>query len=163
MKATTGDRIVTASGVVGGAVREGVIVEVMGVDGAPPYRVRWSDTAEETICHPGPDSVVRPEEPGEAAGAPRPPSQVRSQTWHVQLTLVESGGSTVAEATLVGGSPDQLRAVGHARKDPGDDAVPLIGDEVAAGRALHRLAERLMEAAEHDITAQTGHPAHVHR
>ncbi|GAA4427338.1 hypothetical protein GCM10023169_27240 [Georgenia halophila] len=162
MRATVGDRIVTASGVVGGAVREGVVVQVRNADGSPPYTVRWSDTGEETILHPGPDSVVQPEE-GDSAGSEGGTSSVRTTTWHVQLSLVESSGSTVAEATLVGGAPEQLRAVGHARKDPGDDEIPVIGDEVAAGRALNRLAERLMAAAEHDISSRTGNRAHVHR
>ena len=60
MKAAVGDRIVTASGVVGGAVRDGVITECPHDDGSPPYRVRWSDTGEETLVYPGADTVVDP-------------------------------------------------------------------------------------------------------
>ena len=35
------------------------IVEVMGKDGNPPYRVRFHD-GHESVMYPGPDSVVRP-------------------------------------------------------------------------------------------------------
>jgi len=77
--------------------------------------------------------------------------------------VVESGGSTTAEATVTNGPPDALRAVGHARKSPGDPEVPLIGDEIAAGRALRRLADRLLAVAEQDVSAAVGHRAHVHR
>jgi hypothetical protein len=172
MKASVGDRIVTASGVVGAAVREGVVVSVRSADGSPPYLVRWSDTGDESLVFPGPDTVVRhdtgsegvPAETKEQAGAGVP---TRSTTWHVQLTLVESSGSTTAEATLVAGPAEHgdvgpLRAVGHARKDPQDQEVPVIGDEVAAGRALRRLADTLLGQAEEDISARTGNKAHVH-
>jgi hypothetical protein len=41
--------------------------------------------------------------------------------------------------------------------------VPLIGDEIAAGRALRRLADRLLAVAEADVSAAVGHKAHLHR
>jgi hypothetical protein len=163
MKAAVGDRIVTASGVVGGAVRDGVVTECPHGDGSPPYRVRWSDTGEETLVFPGSDTFVDADArtaPGEGEGAPR---QGRALTWDVRITVVESGGSTTAEATVMNGPPESLRAVGHARKSPGDPEVPLIGDEIAAGRALRRLADRLLAVAEQDVSAAVGHRAHVHK
>lgn len=162
MRAAVGDRIVTASGVVGGAVRDGVVTECPHDDGSPPYRVKWSDTGEETLVYPGTDTFVDrdapmgPDEPGEA-------QQARALTWDVRITVVESGGSTTAEATVMNGPPEALRGVGHARKSPGDPEVPLIGDELAAGRALRRLADRLLAVAESDVSAAVGHRAHVHR
>jgi hypothetical protein len=164
MRASVGDRIVTASGVVGGAVRDGVVTQCPHDDGSPPYRVRWSDTDEESLVFPGPDTLVRPdgaEVPDEA------PRSGRSVTWRIQVTLVESAGSTTAEAVLVAGPPEHgdlapLRSVGHARKAPDDDEVPVIGDEVAAGRALRRLADALLGQAEGDITATTGQKGRVH-
>jgi len=163
MKATVGDRIVVASGIVGGAVRDGVVVACPHDDGSPPYRVQWSDTGEESLVFPGPDSLVRS---GDEEPAPEA-TTARSVTWQVQVTLVEASGSTTAEAVLVAGPAEHgdvgaIRAVGHSRKDPGDSEVPVIGDEVAAGRALRRLAEALLGQAEQDISAQTGHAAHVH-
>jgi hypothetical protein len=166
MHASVGDRIVTASGVVGGAVRSGVVVDCPHDDGSPPYRVRWSDTGEETLVFPGPDSLVQPEEEG-AQADDAGPRTARSTTWHVQLTLVEAAGSTTAEAVLVAGPPEHadvgpLRSVGHARRDPHDEEIPVIGDEVAAGRALRRLADAMLGQAEDDITAATGTKGHVH-
>jgi hypothetical protein len=160
MKAAVGDRIVTASGVVGGPVRDGVVTECPHGDGSPPYRVRWSDTGEETLVYPGADTIVdRGQEPGDREQARRG----RALTWDVRITLVESGGSTTAEATVMNGPPDSLRGVGHARKAPDDPEVPLIGDEIAAGRALRRLADRLLTVAEADVSAAVGHKAHLHR
>lgn len=167
MKASVGDRIVTAAGVVGGAVRDGVVVECPHGDGSPPYRVRWSDTGEESLLVPGPDSLVHERDGGDGAEQGTGSRPGRAMTWQVQVTLVESGGSTTAEAVLVAGPPEHadvgaLRAVGHARKDPHDEEVPVIGDEVAAGRALRRLAESLLGQAESDIGAATGQEGHVH-
>jgi hypothetical protein len=136
--------------------------------------VRWSDTGDESLVFPGPDTVVRHDDGGDAGGSapsrggPGTSVPARSTTWHVQLTLVESAGSTTAEATLLAGPAEHgdvgpLRGVGHARKDPGDEEVPVIGDEVAAGRALRRLADALLGQAEEDIAARTGNKAQVHR
>lgn len=162
MKAAVGDRIVTASGVVGGVVRDGVVTECPHDDGSPPYRVRWSDTGEETLVYPGSDTIVDAQVEAGSDEWPEP-RQGRALTWDVRITVVESGGSTTAEATVTNGPPDALRGVGHARKSPGDVAVPLIGDEIAAGRALRRLADRLLAVAEQDVSAAVGHRAHVHR
>jgi hypothetical protein len=38
------------------------IVEIMGHDGEPPFRVRFQD-GHEAVMSPGPDSVVQHEEP----------------------------------------------------------------------------------------------------
>ncbi len=35
----------------------GVIVEVRGWGGAPPYLVRWCDSEEESLFHPDPESM----------------------------------------------------------------------------------------------------------
>lgn len=162
MKAAVGDRIVTASGVVGGAVRDGVVTECPHGDGSPPYRVRWSDTGEETLVYPGGDTYVDAQvEAGSGDWAEA--RRGRALTWDVRITVVEAAGSTTAEATVMNGPPDALRGVGHARKSPDDDEVPLIGDEIAAGRALRRLADRLLAVAEADVSAAVGHKAHLHR
>ena len=38
-----------------GAVREAEIVEVLGVNGAPPFRVRWLDTGRTGLLYPDSD------------------------------------------------------------------------------------------------------------
>ena len=58
MKASVGDRIVMASSVVDGPVRAGRVVALRHDDGSPPYVVRWSDTDEESLVFPGPDTHV---------------------------------------------------------------------------------------------------------
>jgi len=58
MKAVVGDRLLINAAHVGGAVRDGEVLEVRGPDGAPPYLVRWAD-GHEGLVFPGPDAVVR--------------------------------------------------------------------------------------------------------
>ncbi|MEV6056081.1 DUF1918 domain-containing protein [Streptomyces sp. NPDC052107] len=57
MKASKGDRLVVHGRVVGKQDHVVEIVEVLGPDGAPPYRVR-SEDGHETIMSPGPNTVV---------------------------------------------------------------------------------------------------------
>jgi hypothetical protein len=59
MRAKTGDQVITHGRTVGQHDRVTEIVEVLGEDGEPPYRVR-DEEGHETVLSPGPDSVVRP-------------------------------------------------------------------------------------------------------
>lgn len=62
MKAQTGDQLIMESAHVGAHRRIGVVIEVRGSDGRPPYLVRWNDNGTETLCFPGPDAHVQPPE-----------------------------------------------------------------------------------------------------
>ncbi len=57
MEAKVGDRLVVESAKVETPRREGEILEVRGVGGAPPYLVRWSD-GHEGLTYPGADAHV---------------------------------------------------------------------------------------------------------
>ncbi|MFJ4920526.1 DUF1918 domain-containing protein [Streptomyces sp. NPDC088725] len=57
MQASAGDRLVVHGRTVGQHDHVVEIVEVLGPEGAPPYRVRAED-GHETIMSPGPDCVV---------------------------------------------------------------------------------------------------------
>ncbi|MGE5288625.1 MAG: DUF1918 domain-containing protein [Micromonosporaceae bacterium] len=49
MKANVGDELVVKGHHVGDQDRRGVVVEIHGEDGGPPYLVRWSDGHESTF------------------------------------------------------------------------------------------------------------------
>ena len=73
--------------------------------------------------------------------------------WTVHVHLFEhDDDSTLARAVLETGAKS-LQGEGRARRNPHDDPIPEIGDELAAGRALADLARRLMGAAADDIAA----------
>lgn len=62
MRATVGDQLHVHSRKVGEHDRIGVILEVRGERGAPPYVVRFPD-GHETLIYPGPDCVVETRRP----------------------------------------------------------------------------------------------------
>lgn len=68
MKAAPGDRIIIRGHTVESADRHGLILEVRGADGAPPYQVRFDD-GHETILIPGGDFVVERSERSEGSEA----------------------------------------------------------------------------------------------
>ncbi len=59
MRADVGDTLLVHGRTVGHHDRTAKIVEVLGPDGTPPYRVRFEDDGHEALMSPGPDSVVR--------------------------------------------------------------------------------------------------------
>lgn len=164
MRAFPGARIVMAATHVGEPTRDGRVVEVRGEDGGPPYVVEWSD-GHTGLLFPGPGSVLHVSEPHEDTGqAPASAGQSgHVREWTVRISIYEAGDDTHAQAVLLGDSPQHLRAAGDSHRSPDDPVVPEIGDEVAAGRALRHLAERLLVTADDDIAAVTGEDAHVRR
>ncbi len=58
MKAQTGDRLIMKGTHVGDRQRVGVVIEIRGENGTPPYLVRWQDNGHETLCFPGADARI---------------------------------------------------------------------------------------------------------
>ncbi|HWV48563.1 MAG TPA: DUF1918 domain-containing protein [Microbacterium sp.] len=58
MHARPGDQLIVEGRTDTTPRREGIIVEVHGDDGAPPYLVRWDD-GHEGVLFPGPDAHIR--------------------------------------------------------------------------------------------------------
>lgn len=58
MHANKGDQLRLHGRIVGQHDRLAEVVEVLGENGEPPYRVRYED-GHETIVSPGPDSVIQ--------------------------------------------------------------------------------------------------------
>ena len=57
MRASTGDELVVRGHHVGERDRRGMIAEVRGQDGGPPYLVRWADGRQSTFF-PSSDTAV---------------------------------------------------------------------------------------------------------
>jgi hypothetical protein len=77
--------------------------------------------------------------------------------WSVEIELTEDEDHTRANATLFA---DRREFVGngHARRNPSDPDVPLIGEELAAARALEDLAHHLVHEAAATIETFEGRP-----
>ena len=68
------------------------------------------------------------------------------QTVHVDVRIDEDATNTLVfvELDLRG---DHFEAVGRAKRNPHDKPMPVVGEELAAARALGNLALQVMEAA----------------
>jgi hypothetical protein len=58
MKANVGDWLVVKGRTNEHEQHRGMITEVHGEDGSPPYMVRWMDTGQQAMVIPGPDAFV---------------------------------------------------------------------------------------------------------
>lgn len=105
------------------------------------------------------DAVVAA--PATAAGAASPEAlrpdagHRRVHDWQVRVSIFSSDDESEAHVVLVSDAPTHLTASGHSRRSRGDYPTPEIGDEIAVARALHRLADRLLDTAVGDIEQLT--------
>ncbi|MCK2217332.1 DUF1876 domain-containing protein [Actinomadura sp. ATCC 31491] len=83
---------------------------------------------------------------------------MRATEWTVRVELTEDGDETTARAALVTDEGAEVTGEGRARRNPSDPAVPGIGAELAASRALNDLAERLALITRRDIAGSADTP-----
>jgi len=159
MRATAGDQITISTRRADPRTRAGRIVEVLGVDGGPPYVVHWADGGHSGLLFPGPDAEISTARQG---GRQIPvPTASQPKRWQVSLAVTGHGNTmTRAHVTAYTGA-FSVQCYGEAHRHPAEADVPVIGDEVAAGRALIALGNELLRTAEQDLTRIEGHTVHV--
>lgn len=82
-------------------------------------------------------------------------------SWQVNISFSEDADRTRADATFELGT-QRFHGFGQAKRAPGDPTVPVIGEELAAARALSHLSHQLLEAAADRIGSFEGHRVNVH-
>lgn len=75
-------------------------------------------------------------------------SEQKDVVLSIHLTEDDSTTSAVATLDLRG---DHFEATGQARRNPTDPPRPLIGEELAIARALSKLEEKIIDAAQDKI------------
>jgi hypothetical protein len=83
------------------------------------------------------------------------------QQWQVYVAFTEDGDRTRADAILELAS-QRFHGYGQAKRAPEDPRLPVIGQDLAAARALSDLSHQLLNAAAERIEAHEGHPVRVH-
>lgn len=83
------------------------------------------------------------------------------QSWAVNILFTEEGDRTRADAILELAS-QKFHGFGQAKRAPEDPSVPVIGQDLAAARALSHLSHQLLEAAAERIESFEGHPVKLH-
>jgi hypothetical protein len=81
--------------------------------------------------------------------------------WRVEIAFTEEGDRTRADAVLEL-SNQRFHGFGQAKRAPEDPNVPVVGEDLAAARALSDLSHQLVHAAAERIEAFEGHPVKLH-
>lgn len=88
--------------------------------------------------------------------------KVIDNDWHLDIEFEEDETHTHAIVRARLGDDDVvMTAVGDARRNPRDLSQPMIGEEIAAARALIALGTDLLHRAGSRIEAVTRHPVHL--
>ena len=82
-------------------------------------------------------------------------------SWTVNVSFTEEGDRTRADAILDLAS-QKFHGFGLAKRAPADPNVPVVGQDLAAARALSDLSHKLLEAAAERIESFEGHPVKLH-
>jgi uncharacterized protein DUF1876 len=83
------------------------------------------------------------------------------QNWQVGIAFTEEGSRTRADATLELAG-ERFHGFGQAKRASEDPNVPVIGQKLAAARALSHLSHQVLDAAVERIEAFAGQPVKVH-
>jgi hypothetical protein len=137
MSADVGDRIEVTSNTLGVPPRHGEVIERTG----STLRVRWDDGHESVFV---PSSNCRVIESGDPTGPTR-------LSCHIDIDVVEDSDECQATATLMT-TRGIVQASGRARRNPVDPAIPMVGEELAIGRAVRSLGEQLIAAGGDDLS-----------
>jgi hypothetical protein len=83
-----------------------------------------------------------------------------AHTAEIEMTFEEDADHTEARAILVLRGA-RFTGAGRARRDPADPNLPMVGEELAAARALSDLTHKLVDAAAETINEREGGSAHL--
>ena len=83
--------------------------------------------------------------------------------WHVEIDFDEDETHTHATVRAQRGDGETLTTRGDAYRNPKDGSQPMIGEEIAAARALIALGTELLQSASSRIEQVTHHPVHLYR
>jgi hypothetical protein len=137
MSADAGDRIEVTTNTLGVPPRYGEVLERTGSS----LRVHWDDGHESVFV---PSSNCRIVDADHSTGPTR-------LSCHIDIDVVEDSDECRATATLMT-TRGIVQASGRARRNPVDPAIPMVGEELAIGRAVRSLAEQLIAAGGDDLS-----------
>jgi hypothetical protein len=83
--------------------------------------------------------------------------------WHVEIDFDEDETHTHATVRARRGDGETVTALGDAYRNPKDGSQPMIGEEIAAARALFALGGELLQSASSRIEDVTHQPVHLYR
>jgi hypothetical protein len=82
--------------------------------------------------------------------------------WHVEIAFDEDETHTHATVRAQRSDGEAMTARGDAYRNPKDNSQPMIGEEIAAARALIALGTELLQSASSRIEQVTHQPVHLY-
>lgn len=82
--------------------------------------------------------------------------------WHVEIDFDEDEVHTHATVRAQCGDGETLTALGDAYRNPKDSSQPMVGEQIAAARALIALGTQLLQNASARIEQSTRQPVHLY-
>ena len=83
--------------------------------------------------------------------------------WHVEIDFDEDETHTHATVRAQRADGETVTALGDAYRNPKDGSQPMIGEEIAAARALIALSTELLQSASSRIEHVTHQSVHLYR
>lgn len=83
--------------------------------------------------------------------------------WRVEIEFSEDDVHTHASAHAKLRDEATMTTTGDAYRNPKDDSQPMVGEEIAAARALIALGTELLHEASTRIEQATHQPVHLYR
>jgi len=153
----------------GGPVPETITVTTVAFsDGEATHRYRFTCDGANVAPPLAWDGVPEDADPGRYSARGRAGACwdgggdfMQTVGWHIELEFDEDDTHTRAALLLRLPDGNELRARGHAKRNPADQPQPRIGEEIAAARALSELTHQLLEKAAAEISEVTQRPATI--
>jgi hypothetical protein len=82
--------------------------------------------------------------------------------WPVEIKFTEDDIHTHATVRVQLPGGETIAATGDAYRNPTDASQPMVGEEIAAARALVSLGSAMLQAASMRIEQVTQRPVHLH-
>ena len=83
--------------------------------------------------------------------------------WQVSITFTEDDDSRTRADAILELKDERFHGWGQAKRSPEDPNVPVVGEELAAARALSDLSHQLLHAAAGRIEDWEGHSVELRR
>ena len=83
--------------------------------------------------------------------------------WHVSIAFTEDDDKRTRADAVLELANQRFHGWGQAKRNPGDPNVRLVGEDLAAARALSDLSHQLLHAATDRIEQWEGHTVSLER
>jgi len=157
MKANAGDWLVIKGTHVDQADQRGLITEVHGADGAPPYLVRWLATGHVATVIPGPDAVVVTPAEQKAADQQAPSESKLRSAITTEKSENAAATATIPSAEKTAAS-ERAERVSHVMERAAELSDEVLESVESGGRAAIGAVRKFVDTLDEALPAADDRP-----